>query len=183
MGDLHCLDAAKGDVLWKKDLLAEYKIRMPIWGITAAPLVEGNLLIVEIGGEEACIVAFDKADRRRKMESRSTTAPAMRHRSSSSKRAGACSFAGRATTSPALDPANGELLWKLPFKPTQMVLNVATPVVHDDRLFFTAFYDGSLMARLDRDKPAAEVVWRQQRHERAEHRCPALDHLHALFRR
>ena len=43
-----------------------------------------------------------------------------------------------------------------------MVLNVATPVVHDDRLFVTAFYDGSLMARLDRDKPAAEIVWRQK---------------------
>ena len=69
MGDLHCFDAAKGDVLWKKDLLAEYKIRMPIWGITAAPLVEGNLLIVEIGGEQACIVAFDKATGEEKWKS------------------------------------------------------------------------------------------------------------------
>jgi outer membrane protein assembly factor BamB len=62
----------------------------------------------------------------------------------------------------ALDPGNGEVLWTLPFKPSKMVLNVATPVAHDDRLFVTAFYDGSLMARLDRDKPTAEILWRKK---------------------
>ena len=41
-GYLHCLDAAAGDVIWKKDLRAEYNIRMPIWGIASAPLVEGD---------------------------------------------------------------------------------------------------------------------------------------------
>ena len=39
---------------------AEYKIRMPIWGIAASPLVDGDLVIVQIGGEGACLVAFDK---------------------------------------------------------------------------------------------------------------------------
>ena len=35
---------------------------MPIWGIAASPVVEGDLLIVHIGGRpDSCIVAFDKA--------------------------------------------------------------------------------------------------------------------------
>ncbi|HEY2148332.1 MAG TPA: PQQ-binding-like beta-propeller repeat protein, partial [Pirellulales bacterium] len=161
MGDLNCLDAAKGDVVWKKDLLAEYKIRLPIWGITAAPLVEGNLLIVEIGGEEACIVAFNKLTGEEKWKALDDrtgyAAPIIIEQAG--RRLLVCWTGDNIA---ALDPANGELLWKLPFKPTQMVLNVATPVVHDDRLFFTAFYDGSLMARLDRDKPAADVVWRRR---------------------
>ena len=42
----------------------EYKIRMPIWGIAASPLVDGTCVIVQIGGEEACLVAFDKKSRR-----------------------------------------------------------------------------------------------------------------------
>jgi outer membrane protein assembly factor BamB len=161
MGDLHCLDAAKGDVLWKKDLLAEYKIRMPIWGITAAPLVEGNLLIVEIGGENACVVAFDKATGEEKWKSLDDrvgyAAPIIIEQAS--RRVLICWTGDNIA---ALDPVGGELLWKLPFKPAQMVLNVATPVLHDDRLFFTAFYDGSLMARLDRDKPGAEIIWRKK---------------------
>src|SRR5262249_20917533 len=50
-GHLHCLDAAKGDVLWKKDLTKEYKARVPQYGASAAPLVEGDLLIVCAGAE------------------------------------------------------------------------------------------------------------------------------------
>ena len=60
MGHLFCFDAASGKVLWNKDLNAEYKIRMPIWGIAASPLVENDLVIVQVGGEGACLVAFDK---------------------------------------------------------------------------------------------------------------------------
>jgi outer membrane protein assembly factor BamB len=60
-GNFFCFDAAKGDVLWSKNLKTEYGIRMPIWGIAASPLVEDNLLIVHIGGKDgACVVAFDK---------------------------------------------------------------------------------------------------------------------------
>jgi len=40
-----------------------------------------------------------------------------------------------------------------------MVLNVATPVVHDDRIFLTAFYDGSLMLRLDQKKLDVKEIW------------------------
>src|SRR4030042_603483 len=60
MGHLFCFDAAKGEALWSKDLRAEYKIRMPFWGIAASPLVEHDLVIVQIGGEDnACVVAFN----------------------------------------------------------------------------------------------------------------------------
>ena len=40
-----------------------------------------------------------------------------------------------------------------------MPIGVATPVVEKDRVFFTSFYDGSLMLRLASDRPDAEKVW------------------------
>ena len=33
---------------------------MPMWGIAAAPLIDGDRLIVNVGGEHACLVALDK---------------------------------------------------------------------------------------------------------------------------
>ena len=60
-----------------------------------------------------------------------------------------------------LDPANGKPLWQYPFEPTRMVINVPTPVIEGDRLFVTAFYDGSLMLRLLQDRPAVEKIWRR----------------------
>ena len=160
MGHLHCLDAATGDVVWKKDLAAEYKIAMPIWGIAAAPLIDGDQLIVQVGGEKACVVAFDKltgAERWKALDDRAGySAPIIIQQAG--KRVLVVwtgdSIAG-------LDPANGSVYWREPFKPSRMVLNVATPVVHDDRLFLTAFYDGSLMLRLNEDKPAVEQIWRK----------------------
>lgn len=160
MGHLHCLDAATGDVIWKKDLAAEYKIAMPIWGIAAAPLIDGEQLIVQVGGEQACVVAFDKltgAERWKALDDRAGySAPIIIQQAG--KRVLVVwtgdSIAG-------LDPANGSVYWRQPFRPSRMVLNVATPVVHDDRLFLTAFYDGSLMLRLNEDKPAVEQIWRK----------------------
>jgi outer membrane protein assembly factor BamB len=158
MGNLHCLDAAKGRVLWKKDLLKEYQIQMPIWGIAAAPLVDGPLVIVQVGGEKACIVAFDKVTGDEKWKSlddrASYSAPIIIQQAG--HRVLVC-WTGDAIA--GLDPESGKVFWRHPFKPSRMVLNVATPVVHDDRLFLTAFYDGSMMLRLDQKKLAVEELW------------------------
>ena len=60
MGHFHCLDAKSGEVLSAHDLEQEYDVRMPIWGITAAPLVYKDVVIQIVAGSgDACVVAFD----------------------------------------------------------------------------------------------------------------------------
>lgn len=50
-----------GAVVWEKDTVAEYKARLPIWGTSIAPLVDGDRVIFVVGGEaDALVVAFDK---------------------------------------------------------------------------------------------------------------------------
>ena len=49
-GHLHDLDVVNGDGLWKRDLNTQYNLQMARWGLASAPLVEGDLLIVQIGG-------------------------------------------------------------------------------------------------------------------------------------
>src|SRR5688572_3075818 len=48
-GKLHCLDLASGKVIWKRDLRAEYKVPQDFFGTSSTPLVEGPLLILNIG--------------------------------------------------------------------------------------------------------------------------------------
>ena len=61
MGHLVCMDAVNGSVLWNRDLNSDFQIRMPTWGIAGSPVVEDDLVIVQIGGaQNACVVAFDK---------------------------------------------------------------------------------------------------------------------------
>src|SRR5436190_1021882 len=60
LGHLFCLDAAKGVVLWEKNLAKEYGVK-EFAGITASPLIEDELLILQICAKPAAgVVAFDK---------------------------------------------------------------------------------------------------------------------------
>jgi outer membrane protein assembly factor BamB len=161
MGHLHCFDARSGDVLWKRDCLKEYQIRMPIWGIAASPLVEKDLLIVQIGGTGACLAAFDKKTGQeawRALDDRASySAPIMMEQAG--RRVLVCWTGDHVA---GLDPTTGKVHWKHPFKPNRMVINIATPVVEQDRLFLTSFYDGSEMLRVPPDKLSVESLWRRE---------------------
>jgi outer membrane protein assembly factor BamB len=162
MGHLFCFNAAKGDVLWSKDPKADYDARVPIWGIAAAPLVEKNLLIVHVGGRDnACLIAFDKVTGREKWRALSDrasySAPIIIEQAG--RRVLVC-WTGDSVA--GLDPMSGEIYWQYPFKPTQMVINIATPVFENGYLFFSSFYDGSLLLRVDPDKLAVEKVWQRR---------------------
>jgi outer membrane protein assembly factor BamB len=161
MGNLFCFDAAKGDVLWQKDLNIEYQIEMPIWGIAASPVIEGDLIIVQLGGKDACLAAFDKKTGKEKWHALSDrasySAPIVIDQAG--QRVLVCWTGDRVV---GLDPQSGKLHWEHPFKPSRMVLAIATPVFHDNTLFVTAFYDGSLLLKVDPDKLAVEKVWRRK---------------------
>ena len=51
-----------------------------------------------------------------------------------------------------LDPTSGQLHWSIAHPPTNMVINVPTPVVNDNRVFFSSFYDGSTMIRFEQSR-------------------------------
>ncbi|MEK6236193.1 MAG: PQQ-like beta-propeller repeat protein, partial [Planctomycetales bacterium] len=161
MGHFFCLDAASGEVVWSKDLDAEYSIRMPIWGIAASPVIEGDLVILQIGGEGACLVAFDKKTGKQRWKAlddrASYSAPIVIEQGG--KRVLVCWTGDNVV---GLNPQTGDAYWTHRFKPNRMVIAIATPVVEQDRLFVTSFYDGSLMLRLSPDKPAVEQLWRRQ---------------------
>src|SRR5436190_16252441 len=60
MGDLVCLNADKGGVVWSKKLLQEYNGTLNKWGYAGHPLVDGNRLIVLANGPDSVAIAFDK---------------------------------------------------------------------------------------------------------------------------
>lgn len=59
-GDLVCLEAKSGKVMWKKSLTADFGGRMQQWNFTESPLVDGNKLLATPGGPQGTMVALDK---------------------------------------------------------------------------------------------------------------------------
>jgi len=164
MGYLHVLDEQTGEVLWQSRLNERFEIDMPIWGITAAPLVYGQSVILQIGGSDgACVVALDVSNGNelwRALDDRgSYSAPIL------VKQAGEdVLIVWTGDHIVGMSPRDGRVYWKSQMKPAQMIINIATPVFDSTsrRLFVTSFYDGAKMLRLPAEKLAVEELWRKK---------------------
>jgi outer membrane protein assembly factor BamB len=59
-GRFYALDAAKGDLLWSKNLRADYAaVDDLVWGTASSPLIAEGKLILNPGGPHASLVALD----------------------------------------------------------------------------------------------------------------------------
>lgn len=164
-GHLFCFDAATGKVLWNRDLAVEYNIRMPNWGIAASPVVEGDLLIVQIGGDQgACVCAFDKRSGEEKWKTlpddASYAAPIVIDQAG--RRVLVCHTGNRIV---GLDPPSGNLLWQYDFPWEKWPIGIGTPVVRDDLLLISNAHKGSLLLRLSQQNMRVEKVWQRRRQE------------------
>lgn len=59
-GDLVALDAAKGDVKWKKNLRTDFGGDSGVWAYAESPLIDGETLVVAPGKATATVVALNK---------------------------------------------------------------------------------------------------------------------------
>lgn len=159
MGHLHAIEASTGKVLWQRDLNVDYKIEMPIWGISASPLVYKDLLLLQIGGSDgACALAIDRVTGKERWHSLKERAQYSAPIIIRQANADVVVFWTGDTVS-GLDPSSGKVHWSIPFKPKNMPIGVATPVVEGDRLFLTSFYDGSMMLHVPKESATAEILW------------------------
>jgi outer membrane protein assembly factor BamB len=159
MGHLKCFDAATGDLHWEHDLNTEYQVRMPIWGITAAPLVyKDSVIQIAAGAGDACVVAFDLETGRERWraidEKAGYSAPILIRQGNQDV---VVCWTGESIT--GLNPATGKVFWSVPMLPRQMPIGVPTPVIQGEHLFVSSFYDGAMLIRLNLDKPEAAKLW------------------------
>jgi outer membrane protein assembly factor BamB len=171
MGNLFCFNATTGDVLWQRDLNREYEIRMPIWGISATPLITGDKIILQISGSNnACVIALDKNTGKeiwRNLEDIAAySAPIIIEKNGKK-----VVVVWTEDSLSGLNPENGEVYWRFPWK-TGSGMSIATPVLYNDNIFVSAFYSGSLLVKLGNDYTSAEKVW--QREGESERKTDAL---------
>jgi len=163
-GNLFCLDAATGSVVWSRDFKEDYKVKSPMWGFAGNPLLDGNKLICLAGGSNSTVVALDKNTGHEIWRALSAREP------------GYCSpvifqaggvrqlIVWHPESVNSLDPETGKVYWSLKSsEPIRAGMTIPTPRKMDDLLFLTCFFNGSWMLRLDGSKPAAATVWQSRR--------------------
>lgn len=161
-GHLHCLGTANGQVHWQRDLRQDFQIRMPTWGISGSPLIEGDLVILQIGGSgDACIVALDKRTGQTRWQALEDVASysSLIAIDQASQRVIVCWTGERIV---GLDPIDGHLLWEHPFKFEQWPIAIATPVVDGDQLLLSEVHKGTMLLKLGQERPTVQELWHRR---------------------
>ncbi|HSI32698.1 MAG TPA: PQQ-binding-like beta-propeller repeat protein [Tepidisphaeraceae bacterium] len=59
-GEISCVNAADGKVVWTRSMMKDFGGRAPMWNFRESPLVDGDKVICTPGGDDAMLVALDK---------------------------------------------------------------------------------------------------------------------------
>jgi outer membrane protein assembly factor BamB len=158
-GRLQCLDLATGKLLWHRELLKDYTVRPSFFGVGTSPLVEGGLVILNVGGRNgAGIVAFDQTTGKEVWKATdqdasyaspvAATLDGVRH---------LLFFTREGLVS--LDPATGAVRFAKRWRSRMDAsVNAASPLVADGEVFVTASYGtGALLVRARKD--GFDEVW------------------------
>ena len=148
-----------GTVLWKKDYVADYDAEVTMFGIASAPIVDGPRLIAMVGGKNALAVAFDKftgEELWRALETKSD--PGMGHPILVDAGGVRQVIIWSSDALQSLNPETGDVYWRQPFR-VMAPMSIPVPVFDGSNILVTNFYTGSMMVKLDDQKPGAELVW------------------------
>ncbi len=156
-GNLWCLDAKDGKVIWSVDFVKDYQATIPIWGVAAHPLVDGELVYCVVGGEGSVAVAFDKNSGREVWRALSVREPGYCPPTIIEQAGVQQLLIWHAESLNSLNPRTGEVYWTLPLEP-RYGMAIAAPRKLGSQLL-ASNYGVAALCSLGSDKPAAEIVW------------------------
>ena len=141
-GEVACLQAKDGKVVWQKSLQKDFGGEPPTWSYRESPLVDGGKVIFTPGAEDATIVALDKMTGNTIWKSQVPGSPKAGYAS-----AIAIDFEGqreyvqltaRALVGVAAD--DGKFLWRYNRCANGHGINCSTPIYQDGQVFAASAY-------------------------------------------
>ena len=159
-GDLACVNAKTGKLLWNKHLVRDLGGRMMSgWGYSESPLVDGDRLICTPGGNDSLLAALDKRTGEPIWQTKVDQPLGDRGGDGAgyasiviSHGAGVKQYitlVGRGIVS--VDAASGKLLWSYN-DVANGTANIPTPIVSGDYVFCSSGYGtGSALLKLSKD--------------------------------
>jgi outer membrane protein assembly factor BamB len=183
-GMLHCLDAASGKLIWKVDTAADFGVIQNFFGVGSSPVVEGDLLIVQVGGSPpesknvppgrldlvepngSCVVAFDKRTGKVRYQVGDDLASyAVPKLATIGGRRWCFVFARSGLL--AFEPKSGKIDFQFPWRAKILEsVNASMPVVAGDRVLLSETYGpgGVLLQVAHGEEP--KIVWSDEARHR-----------------
>jgi len=139
-GVLNCLDFATGKKIWTVDTQAKFQWRKGYFGAAGSPLVDGDRVLMNVGGSGAGLVGLEAATGKTLWTATSHEASYSSPVIATIQGARHALFFTRAGLVD-VDPTNGKIRYEFPWRARmQASVNAATPLVVDDMVFLSASY-------------------------------------------
>lgn len=159
-GVLTCMDAASGDVIWKKAAFSDFDGRNLTWGVTETVVVDGDVVYLTPGGIKHNLVALNRhsgeliwATPGKGEKSAYCTPLLIEH--------GSRKILVTHTENHILgvNAIDGELLWSYP-QTNRYQVHPNTPVYNDGELFcFSGYGQGGVKLTLSGDGRSIKEAW------------------------
>lgn len=151
-GDLACLDAATGQVRWRKQLRTDFGGKPGAWAYAESPLVDGDTLVVTPGGAEATLVALNKHTGEVRWRAALPEAEEAAYASAIVVEWGGVRQYVQLLQKGlvGLDARNGRLLWHYPKPVSRYKENIPTPLESTGLIYTAAAGTGGGTVRLRR---------------------------------
>jgi outer membrane protein assembly factor BamB len=168
MGEVVCLEAETGQILWSVDAAEKFKGSCTMWGFCESPLVVDDKVIFTPGGNKTHMVALDRLSGETLWQSETLqdsvgyVSPQLIGHNGRKIIAstGANFFFG-------MDASSGDLLWKFNYKPLSFmdhsyspIINVNTPLYKEGEVFISKGYDhANVKFSISDDGTNIEQLW------------------------
>lgn len=153
-GQVHCLDAAKGEVVWQQNLRELTGVKTPTWGFASSAVIQGGVVYIQSGAT----VALDAKTGTKKWISKkrkpSYTTPAV------FERGGKTLIATLSSDGLAIIDTGGKEIAFTAWE-TQYDTNATTPLIMGDRIFVSTGYKKGCTL-LDFDGKSLSPVYRSK---------------------
>ncbi len=168
-GEVVCLDAANGDIIWSVDAFSIYEGACGIWGVAESPLLIDNKVIFTTAGHMTNMIALDKdsGDLIWKSETLHDTlayvSPILIQHNGNDLIVGVTS-----SYIFCVDPVDGNIVSKIRYfdietpvwHPNAPVINCISPLYQDGRLYVTSGYNHvGAMFELSSDASQMNLIW------------------------
>lgn len=140
IGDLACLRAGDGSPVWQRNILRDFGGRNLSWDLSESPLVDGGRVVVTPGGRGAGITALDKMTGRTVWVARELSDAAGYASPIAADVQGVRTIMTlTAEAGVGVRASDGALMWRHRAV-ANGTANIATPIFHDDKVFYSSAY-------------------------------------------